>query len=112
MSFSSVLPYGRAILSWARRFGHVPLFSGFALSGGEQSLCFIFCSCKRLLRGIHGWLGFGIGLLPLGAAFYLLRPRGDIMALAPHPMPLFFQLIKLFFGYAAFHWSNAGVPLI
>jgi drug/metabolite transporter (DMT)-like permease len=59
------------------------------------------------------WLAVaGLGLLPLGAAFYTWDfglKHGDIMVLgaSSYAAPLLSTLVLLFFGYAEFHWSIA-----
>ena len=54
----------------------------------------------------------GLGLLPLGAAFYTWDyglKHGDIMVLgaSSYAAPLLSTLVLLSFGYAQFHWSIA-----
>ncbi len=64
------------------------------------------------------WLAVaGLGLLPLGAAFYTWDyglKHGDITwFLARRPTPrLLSTLVLLSFGYAEFHWSIAVACLL
>ena len=64
------------------------------------------------------WLAVaGLGLLPLGAAFYTWDfglKHGDIMVLgaSSYAAPLLSTLVLLFFGYAQFHWSIAVACLL
>jgi len=78
----------------ARRFGHVPT------------------------DVVSEWLAVaGLGLLPLGAAFYTWDyglKHGDIMVLgaSSYAAPLLSTLVLLCFGYAEFHWSIAVACLL
>ena len=59
----------------------------------------------------------GLGLFPVGAAFYtwdLGVKRGDIMVLgaASYASPLLSTLVLLVSGYAAFHWTILAACLL
>jgi drug/metabolite transporter (DMT)-like permease len=59
----------------------------------------------------------GLGLLPVGAAFYtwdLGVKRGDIMALgaSSYASPLLSTLILIATGFAPFHWSVIAACLL
>jgi drug/metabolite transporter (DMT)-like permease len=101
----------------ARRFGHVPtdVVSGFCLAAALFSFCahLIFEQTAWPQNTVE-WLAVaGLGLLPLGAAFYTWDyglKHGDIMVLgaSSYAAPLLSTLVLLSFGYAQFHWSIAA----
>ncbi|HEX7107698.1 MAG TPA: EamA family transporter [Aestuariivirga sp.] len=101
----------------ARRFGHVPtdVVSGFCLAAALLSFCahLIFEQTVWPQSTVE-WLAVaGLGLLPLGAAFYTWDyglKHGDIMVLgaSSYAAPLLSTLVLLYFGYAQFHWSIAA----
>ena len=105
----------------ARRFGHVPtdVVSGFCLAAALLSLGshLLFEQTVWPQNAIE-WLAVaGLGLLPLGAAFYTWDyglKHGDIMVLgaSSYAAPLLSTLVLLFFGYAEFHWSIAVACLL
>jgi drug/metabolite transporter (DMT)-like permease len=100
----------------ARRFGQVPtdVVSGFCLAAALLSFCshLVFEQTVWPQNTIE-WLAIaGLGLLPLGAAFYTWDfglKHGDIMILgaSSYAAPLLSTLVLLTFGYAHFHWSIA-----
>ncbi len=100
----------------ARRFGQVPtdVISGFCLAAALLSLgSHLIFEQTVWPQGRLEWSAIaGLGLLPLGAAFYTWDfglKRGDIMVLgaSSYAAPLLSTLVLLFFGYAQFHWSTA-----
>lgn len=105
----------------ARRFGHVPtdVVSGFCLAAALLSLAshLMFEQTVWPQNSIE-WLAVaGLGLLPLGAAFYTWDyglKHGDIMVLgaSSYAAPLLSTLVLLSFGYADFHWSIAVACLL
>jgi drug/metabolite transporter (DMT)-like permease len=105
---------GYSVLS--RSFGHVPtdVVAGFCLI--TSAVAFIL----HLLIEPTVWPNnatqvaaiVGLGLLPLGAAFYAWDwgvKRGDIMVVGAlsYAAPLFSTLVLLAAGYAEFDWSIA-----
>ncbi len=100
----------------ARRFGQVPtdVVSGYCLAAALLSLgSHLIFEQTVWPRGVLEWSAVaGLGLLPLGAAFYTWDfglKRGDIMVLgaSSYAAPLLSTLVLLSFGYAQFHWSMA-----
>jgi drug/metabolite transporter (DMT)-like permease len=98
----------------ARRFGHVPtdVISGFCLAAALLSLGshFLFEQTVWPQNAIE-WLAVaGLGLLPLGAAFYTWDygvKNGDIMVLgaSSYASPLLSTLVLVVAGFAPLHWS-------
>ena len=110
----AVIWSGYSIL--ARRFGHVPtdVVSGFCLAAAFLSFASHLLFEQTVWpQNFHEWLAVaGLGLLPLGAAFYTWDyglKHGDIMVLgaSSYAAPLLSTLVLLSFGYAQFHWSIA-----
>lgn len=100
----------------ARRFGQVPtdVVSGFCLAAALLSFCSHLMFEQTVWpQGTLEWSAVaGLGLLPLGAAFYTWDfglKNGDIMVLgaSSYAAPLLSTLVLLSFGYAQFHWSMA-----
>lgn len=100
----------------ARRFGQVPtdVVSGFCLAAALLSLVSHLIFEQTIWpQNFHEWLAVaGLGLLPLGAAFYTWDyglKHGDILVLgaSSYAAPLLSTLVLLTFGYAQFHWSIA-----
>ena len=105
----------------ARRFGHVPtdVVSGFCLAAALLSfLSHLVFEQTTWPQNSAEWLAVaGLGLLPLGAAFYTWDyglKHGDIMVLgaSSYAAPLLSTLVLLSFGYAQFHWSIAVACLL
>jgi drug/metabolite transporter (DMT)-like permease len=100
----------------ARRFGHVPtdVVAGFCLAAALLSfISHLMFEQTVWPNDMFEWLAVaGLGLLPLGAAFYTWDfglKHGDIMVLgaSSYAAPLLSILVLLSFGYAEFHWSIA-----
>lgn len=100
----------------ARRFGHVPtdVVAGFCLAAALLSfISHLMFEQTVWPHGASEWLAVaGLGLLPLGAAFYTWDfglKHGDIMVLgaSSYAAPLLSTLVLVSFGYAEFHWSIA-----
>ena len=105
----------------ARRFGKVPtdVVSGFCLAAAFLSfVSHLVFEATIWPQNTVEWLAVaGLGLLPLGAAFYTWDfglKHGDIMVLgaSSYAAPLLSTLVLLFFGYAQFHWSIAVACLL
>lgn len=105
----------------ARRFSDVPtdVVSGFCLAAALLSFCaHFFFEQTAWPQTTVEWLAVaGLGLLPLGAAFYTWDfglKHGDIMVLgaSSYAAPLLSTLVLLSFGYAQFHWSIAVACLL
>lgn len=116
-----VLAFGCALI-WSaysvlsRRFGKVPTgaVAGFCLATSALAFLSHLAFEKTVWPAAPSqWLAvFGLGLLPVGAAFYAWDfgvKRGDIMALgaASYASPLLSTLILLATGFAQPHWSIA-----
>ena len=115
----AVIWSGYSIL--ARRFEHVPtdVVSGFCLAAAFLSfVSHLLFEQTVWPQNFHEWLAVaGLGLLPLGAAFYTWDyglKHGDIMVLgaSSYAAPLLSTLVLLSFGYAQFHWSIALACLL
>jgi drug/metabolite transporter (DMT)-like permease len=105
----------------ARRFGQVPtdVVSGFCLAAAFLSFVSHLVFEQTIWpQNTVEWLAVaGLGLLPLGAAFYTWDfglKHGDIMVLgaSSYAAPLLSTLVLLSFGYARFHWSIAVACLL
>jgi drug/metabolite transporter (DMT)-like permease len=100
----------------ARRFGTVPtdVVAGFCLAAAVLSLVshLAFETTVWPLDGLQ-WLSVaGLGLFPLGLAFYTWDyglKHGDIMVLGAlsYAAPLLSTLVLIGFGFAQFDWSIA-----
>jgi drug/metabolite transporter (DMT)-like permease len=100
----------------ARRFGTVPtdVVAGFCLAAAVLSLLshLAFETTVWPLDGLQ-WLAVaGLGLFPLGLAFYTWDyglKHGDIMVLGAlsYAAPLLSTLVLIGFGFTQFHWSIA-----
>lgn len=100
----------------ARRFGAVPtdVVAGFCLAAAVLSLLshLAFETTVWPLDG-RQWLSVaGLGLFPLGLAFYTWDyglKHGDIMVLGAlsYAAPLLSTLVLIGFGFTQFHWSIA-----
>jgi drug/metabolite transporter (DMT)-like permease len=98
----------------ARRFGSVPtdVVAGFCLASAALSLiAHLLFEQTVWPLGAPEWLAVaGLGLLPLGLAFYTWDfglKHGDIMVLGAlsYAAPLLSTLVLIAFGFTAFHWS-------
>jgi drug/metabolite transporter (DMT)-like permease len=103
---------GYSVLS--RRFGRVPtdVVAGFCLATAILSAtCHLAFEQTVWPQDNIQWLAvIGLGLLPVGAAFYTWDygvKRGDIMVLgaASYASPLLSTLVLVSAGYAPLHWS-------
>lgn len=108
----AVIWSGYSIL--ARRFGSVPtdVIAGFCLASSILSFASHLVFEQTVWpSGTLEWSAVaGLGLLPLGAAFYTWDyglKRGDIMVLgaSSYAAPLLSTLVLIIFGAAEFHWS-------
>lgn len=118
------LPYA---MFWAaysvsiRRYGRIPsdIVAGFCLATGLVALVahgFLETTVWPL-SSQQGLAILGLGLLPVGAAFYAWdfgMKHGDPMVLgaASYAAPLLSTVVLLLAGYAAFHWSIAVACLL
>ena len=104
---------GYSVLS--RRFGKVStdVVAGFCMVTAILSLiCHIAVRTDGLARRHRrsGWQSSGLGLLPVGAAFYTWDygvKHGDIMVLgaSSYASPVLSTLILVATGFADLHWS-------
>lgn len=115
----AVIWSGYSIL--ARRFGSVPtdVVSGFCLAAAVLSLASHLLFEQTVWpQNMTEWLAVaGLGLLPLGAAFYAWDyglKHGDIMVLgaSSYAAPLLSTLVLMLFGVAQFHWSIMAACLL
>ena len=126
-SFSNGLQLGHLIalpyaLFWAgfsvsiRRYGAIPsdIVTGFCLASGVLAGLFHLGLETTLwpLSPMNGLAVLGLGLFPVGAAFYawdFAMKHGDPMVLgaASYVAPLLSTLILLVAGMTQFHWSIA-----
>jgi drug/metabolite transporter (DMT)-like permease len=104
----------------ARRFGRVPtdVVSGFCLAAAVLSFAshLMFEQTVWPQNSVEWMAVAGLGLLPLGAAFYTWDyglKHGDIMVLgaSSYAAPLLSTLVLIVFGAAQFHWSIAAACL-
>lgn len=100
----------------ARRYGKVPtdVVAGFCLAAALLSLiAHLTFETTIWPQSVREWAAvLGLGLLPLGAAFYTWDyglKHGDIMVLgaSSYAAPLLSTVILVVTGYAVFHWSIA-----
>jgi drug/metabolite transporter (DMT)-like permease len=113
------LPYA---MYWAaysvsiRRYGKIPsdIVAGFCLATGLVALlAHLVLETTAWPLSTTQWLAiFGLGLLPVGAAFYAWdfgMKHGDPMVLgaSSYAAPLLSTLVLLMAGFGAFHWSIA-----
>ena len=100
----------------ARRFGAVPtdVVAGFCLAAAVLSLFshLAFETTVWPLDGRQRLSVAGLGLFPLGLAFYTWDyglKNGDIMVLGAlsYAAPLLSTLVLIGFGFTQFHWSIA-----
>jgi drug/metabolite transporter (DMT)-like permease len=100
----------------ARRFGTVPtdVVAGFCLAAAVLSLVshLAFETTVWPLDGLQCLSVAGLGLFPLGLAFYTWDyglKHGDIMVLGAlsYAAPLLSTLVLIGFGFAQFDWSIA-----
>ena len=105
----------------ARRYGQVPtdVVAGFCLAAAVLSLVSHLIFEETVWpRSAIEWLAIlGLGLLPLGAAFYTWDyglKHGDIMVLgaSSYAAPLLSTLVLVATGFAALHWSVAVACLL
>lgn len=103
---------GYSVLS--RRFGKVTtdVVAGFCLiTSALAFFCHLLFETTVWPETQIQWLAIlGLGLLPVGAAFYTWDigvKRGDIMALgaASYASPLLSTLVLIAAGFAPYHWS-------
>ena len=118
------LPYA---MFWAaysvsiRRYGKIPsdIVAGFCLATGGVALA-AHVMLETTVWPLAGeqWLAIlGLGLLPVGAAFYAWdfgMKHGDPMVLgaSSYAAPLLSTVVLLLAGMAAFHWSIALACLL
>ena len=104
-----------------RRFGEIPsdIVAGFCLACAALSgLChFVFETTVWSMSVTQGVAILGLGLLPMGAAFYAWdfgMKRGDriILGAASYAAPLISTLVLLMAGMTAYHWSIALACLL
>jgi drug/metabolite transporter (DMT)-like permease len=113
------LPYA---MYWAaysvsiRRYGNIPsdIVAGFCIATGLVALlAHVFLETTAWPLGGQQWLAIlGLGLLPVGAAFYAWdfgMKHGDPMVLgaSSYAAPLLSTIVLLLTGFGAFHWSIA-----
>jgi drug/metabolite transporter (DMT)-like permease len=118
------LPYA---LYWAafsvsiRRYGEIPsdIVAGFCIATGVVAgLAHLAMETTVWPLSGQQWLAIlGLGLLPVGAAFYAWdfgMKHGDPMVLgaASYAAPLLSTLVLLLAGFAAYHWSIAVACLL
>jgi drug/metabolite transporter (DMT)-like permease len=105
---------GYSVLS--RRFVQVStdVVAGFCLvTAALAFFCHLIFELTVWPATTGQWLAvFGLGLLPVGAAFYLWDygvKRGDIMVLgaSSYAGPLLSTIALVITGFATFHWSIA-----
>jgi drug/metabolite transporter (DMT)-like permease len=118
------LPYA---VYWAafsvsiRRYGKIPsdIVAGFCLATGLLALLAhgIFEETAWPLS-VRQWLAIlGLGLLPVGAAFYAWdfgMKHGDplVLGAASYAAPLISTIVLLLTGFGVFHWSVAAACLL
>jgi drug/metabolite transporter (DMT)-like permease len=118
------LPYA---MYWAvysvsiRRYGHIPsdIVAGFCLATGVVALlCHVFMETTVWPLSTQQWIAIlGLGLLPVGAAFYAWdfgMKHGDPMVLgtSSYAAPLLSTIVLLLAGFGVFHWSIAVACLL
>ena len=99
-----------------RRFGEIPsdIVAGFCLvCAALAGVCHAMFETTQWSLGGSQWVAiFGLGLLPMGLAFYAWdfgMKRGDriILGASSYAAPLISTLVLLLAGMAPFHWSIA-----
>jgi drug/metabolite transporter (DMT)-like permease len=118
------LPYA---MYWAaysvsiRRYGHIPsdIVAGFCLATGVVALlCHAVMETTVWPLSPQQWIAIlGLGLLPVGAAFYAWdfgMKHGDPMVLgaSSYAAPLLSTVVLLLAGFGVFHWSIAVACLL
>ncbi len=118
------LPYA---LYWAgfsvsiRRYGAIPsdIVAGFCIvTGLLAGLSHFTFETSVWPLAVSQWLAIvGLGLLPVGAAFYAWdfgMKHGDPMVLGAlsYASPLLSTLVLIAFGFAAYHWSILAACLL
>jgi drug/metabolite transporter (DMT)-like permease len=104
-----------------RRYGHIPsdIVAGFCLATGVVALlCHAVMETTVWPLSPQQWIAIlGLGLLPVGAAFYAWdfgMKHGDPMVLgaSSYAAPLLSTVVLLLAGFGVFHWSIAVACLL